>query len=102
MVTGLASARIAGHEDDLSDATRRVRDQEQRDLTDQAHRQAFAIIEAHRDKLSELAESLLRNEVLERNEIDRIMAGVPRRDSRPTPDLRVAAASERPVHDPAN
>jgi cell division protease FtsH len=97
MGTGLTSARISTDKDDLSDTTRRVRDQEQRDLTDEAHRHAFAIVEAHREKLDELAESLLRNEVLERAEIDRIMAGVPPQDRRPTPDLRVAAASERPV-----
>jgi len=96
MGTGLSSSRVSSDGNHLSDATRRVRDQEQRDLADEAYRQAYGIIEQHRDKLDELAESLLANEVLDRAEIDQIMAGVPRRDGRPAADLRVAAASERP------
>ena len=100
MGTGLSSSRVSSDGNHLSDATRRVRDQEQRDLADEAYRQAYGIIEQHREKLDELAESLLANEVLERGEIDQIMAGVPRRDGRPAPDLRVAAASERPVERP--
>jgi cell division protease FtsH len=100
MGTGLSSSRISSEGNDLSDATRRVRDQEQRDLADEAYRQAYGIIEEHREKLDQLAQSLLDNEVLERAEIDRIMADIARRDSRPVPDLRVAAASERPVERP--
>ena len=41
-------------------------------------RAAARLIVEHRDKLDELARALLRNEVLERADIDRIMAGVPR------------------------
>ena len=52
-------------------ATRRMRDQEQRDLADEAYRAAYALIAAHRAKLDELAETLLRNEVLERETIER-------------------------------
>jgi cell division protease FtsH len=43
--------------DELADSTRRMRDQEQRDLADQAYRAAYALIEAHRSKLDELAET---------------------------------------------
>jgi cell division protease FtsH len=97
MGTGLASSRVSPEAGDISEATRRVRDQEQRDLADEAYRHAYVIVESHRDKLDELAESLLANEVLERDEIDRIMADVPPRTARPTPDLRVAAAAERRI-----
>jgi cell division protease FtsH len=96
MGTGLSSSRMSVEGDELSDSTRRMRDQEQRDLADEAYRAAVGLITAHREKLDELAESLLRDEVLDRAEIDRIMTGVeapPRR--RPSPDLRIAAASER-------
>jgi cell division protease FtsH len=100
MGTGLTSSRIASDGEDLADATRRVRDQEQRDLADEGYRHAYEIIEGHRDKLEELAASLLRDEVLDRAEIDRIMAGVPARDGHPGADLRVAAASELPTERP--
>jgi len=91
MGTGLSSSRMDVGGDELSDVTRRMRDQEQHDLADEAYRAAYALIEARRDKLDELAESLLRDEVLDRAQIDRIMAGV----KPPSRGLRVAAASDR-------
>jgi cell division protease FtsH len=95
MGTGLHSSRMSVDGDELADSTRRMRDQEQRDLADQAYRAAFALIEAHRAKLDELAETLLHNEVLERETINEIMDGV-RPVKRPvTRDLRLAAASEQ-------
>jgi cell division protease FtsH len=100
MGTGLTSSRISTDGVDLSEVTRRMRDQEQRDLADEAYRHAYAIVELHRDKLNELAEALLGHEVLERAEIDRIMTGVPRRQTRPGSGLRVAAASEGPPEKP--
>ncbi len=55
-------------------------------------RGAVRLINEHRDKLDALAFALLRNEVLERGEIDRIMAGVPRLYRTPGHGLRVVAA----------
>jgi cell division protease FtsH len=78
---------------ELSDTTRRMRDQEQHDLADEAYRAAFALIESERAKLTELAEKLLADEVLDRAEIDRIMADV----APSARGLRVAAASARPL-----
>jgi cell division protease FtsH len=100
MGTGLTSSRISTDGVDLSEVTRRMRDQEQRDLADEAYRHAYAIVELHRDKLNELAEALLGHEVLDRAEIDRIMTGVPRRQTRAGSGLRVAAASEGPPEKP--
>jgi cell division protease FtsH len=97
MGTSLSSARISVDGRDLADSTLRMRDQEQRELADEAYRGAFAIVRSHRGKLDELAETLLRQEVLERADIDRILAGVPRRGHVPAPDLRVAAASDEPL-----
>ena len=75
MGTGSASLRVvAGN---VSEATRRVHDEEVRELADEAYRAAIAIIDEHRPQLDELAATLLTNEVLERNDIDRIMGGVP-------------------------
>jgi cell division protease FtsH len=80
----------------LSDLTRRIRDEEQRELAFEAHRGAWDIITSHRELLDRIAAELLENETLERPQIDRIMEGVPRLERRrPIPELRVAAAEKR-------
>jgi cell division protease FtsH len=65
----------------VSDLTLRIRDEERQQLVHESRQAARELIEAHREKLDELAAELLRNEVLERATIDRIMGGVPRRPS---------------------
>jgi len=81
----------------VSDLTRRIRDEEEQELAFEAHRHAQELITEHRETLERFAQELLENEVLERPQIDRIMDGVPRIDRRPVrPDLRVAAASKQP------
>jgi cell division protease FtsH len=80
----------------LSDLTRRIRDEEQRELAFEAHRGAWELITEHRELLDRIAGELLEHEILERAQIDRIMDGVPRIERRkPVPDLRVAAAEKR-------
>src|SRR5687767_5026901 len=78
MGTSITSRKIASHGGEVSDRTRELRDEEQQHLTDEAKRSAARLIVEHRDKLDEMAAALLRNEVLERADIDRIMAGTPR------------------------
>jgi cell division protease FtsH len=79
----------------LSDLTRRIRDEEQRELAFEAHRGAWELITNHRELLDRIAAELLENETLERGQIDRIMEGVPRIERRkPLPDLRIAAAAK--------
>ncbi|MEH3055383.1 MAG: ATP-dependent zinc metalloprotease FtsH [Patulibacter minatonensis] len=72
----------------VSDATRRVRDEERRELAFEARRIAWAIITSHRAQLDALAAELLQHEVLEREQIDRIMA-----DVEPIPGGRPSAAN---------
>jgi cell division protease FtsH len=76
----------------VSDRTRQLRDEEQQHLTDEAMRMAVRLINDHRFQLDQLANALLRNEVLERKDIDRIMDGVPRFHRSPGHGLRVVAA----------
>jgi cell division protease FtsH len=76
----------------VSDLTLRIRDEERQELANEARRAARRLIEAHRDKLDELAAELLEREVLDRPAIDRIMAGVPPVGREPGVGLRVAAA----------
>jgi cell division protease FtsH len=84
MGTSIMSRRVAAEGGAVSDRTRQLRDEEQQHLSDQAMRAAARLITEHREKLDGLAGAMLRNEVLERGDIDRIMDGVPR--------LRVVAA----------
>jgi cell division protease FtsH len=94
MGTGFTSLRVA--DSGVSEATRRVRDQEVRELADEAMRAAMTIIDAHRPQLDELAATLLAKEVVERADIVRIMAGVknarPARGSSARVELAAATA----------
>ncbi len=71
--------------DAVSDITRRIRDEEQRELAYEGHSIAQGLLTTHRHKLDELARALLDHEALDRRDLDRIM-GESRR-------LRVAAAT---------
>jgi cell division protease FtsH len=100
MGTAVTSLRVSA--DGVSESTRRVHDEEVRELADEAFRGALAIISSHRPQLDELATTLLENEVLERPDIDRIMRGVAsvapeRRSTRP---LELAAAAPVPPPEP--
>jgi cell division protease FtsH len=76
----------------LSETTLRLRDEERRELVEEARRAARKLIVSHRAQLDALAAELLSNEVLDRDAIDRVMVGVPRLERRPGVGLRVAAA----------
>jgi cell division protease FtsH len=77
----------------LSETTLRIRDEERQDLVEEARRAAQRLIVAHRRQLDALARELLEHEVLERDSIERIMAGVPRLERAPGVGLRVVAAA---------
>jgi cell division protease FtsH len=74
-----------------SEISRRIHDEEQRELAFEAESAAREILTRHRGKLDELAQTLLEEEVLDRADLDRILADVPKVDRRPTGSLRVAA-----------
>jgi len=74
MGTSLNSRRIPSDDFSMSDATRRMIDDEQQEITDLAHRRAMALIQANRPLLEELAGTLLADEVLERKTIEEIVA----------------------------
>jgi cell division protease FtsH len=83
----------AVHEGDGdSEQFRRVRDEEQQELAYEAQRAANTLLSNHREKLDEIAEQLLTHEVLEREQLDTIMRGVPRMARKPGVGLRVVAA----------
>jgi cell division protease FtsH len=77
----------------LSETTLRLRDEERRELIEEARRAARRMISGHRAQLDALAGELLENETVDRDAIERIMEDVPRLERRPGVGLRVVAAT---------
>lgn len=73
MSTILGSRTLRADNYALSEETKRVRDQEQQKLTDEAFRNAEAILVENVDRLESLANALMDREVLERDEIEDIL-----------------------------
>jgi cell division protease FtsH len=98
MGTSIASLRVNAEGGQVSDRTRQLRDEEQQHLADEAMRTALRLVREHRGQLDGLAFALLRNEVLLREDIDRVMSGgAPAADGEEPAGrtgLRVVAASD--------
>ena len=73
MGNSMSSRRLAIDEYSISDNTRRLVDEEQADLTDVAYRHAHNLIVTNRDLFDKLANALLEQEVLARDDLDRIV-----------------------------
>jgi cell division protease FtsH len=73
MGNSMSARRLAIEDYAISDNTRRLVDDEQADITDVAYRYAQRLITEHRETLEEFALTLLEQEVLEREDIERIM-----------------------------
>jgi cell division protease FtsH len=73
MGTELASKQLPADDYSMSDHTRRMVDEEQQYLTDLAHRRAMKLVAENRTLLEAFAFTLLENEVLEREDIERIV-----------------------------
>jgi cell division protease FtsH len=67
----------------LSEETKRLRDQEQARLTDEAYADAIQLLRKHRSVLDRIAMALLEKETLQKDELDELLAGV-------EPELRSA------------
>ncbi len=94
MGNSMSARRLAIEDYAISDNTRRLVDDEQADITDVAYRYAHRLITEHRATLDEFARTLLEQEVLEREDIERVMGhrGVaPMKPAEPGP-ARIAAA----------
>ena len=74
MGTGMSSKQLPADDYSMADATRRLIDEEQQFIADQAHRRALKLVSSHRELLEAFAGTLLENEVLERADIDRLMS----------------------------
>jgi cell division protease FtsH len=59
----------------LSEETKRLRDQEQARLTDEAYEEAIRLLEKHRAVLDRIAKALLEKETLDKDELGKLVAG---------------------------
>jgi cell division protease FtsH len=91
MGTSVSAIQLTAEGGAVSDRTRELRDAEQQHLADEAMRHAVRLLNGHRPQLDQLAHALLRQEVLERRDIERIMEGVPTPRHASAGHLRVAA-----------
>ncbi|CAA9488609.1 MAG: Cell division protein FtsH [uncultured Solirubrobacteraceae bacterium] len=96
MGTSISALRISAEGGAVSDHTRRQRDEEQQHFAEEAMRSAVRLLNEHRDRLEALAGALLDHEVLERDEIERLMEGLPRIHRERAGGLRVVAAQPTP------
>jgi cell division protease FtsH len=73
MGTAIRSHQVPADDYGFSEALRRTRDEEVQAISEEAYRGAHRLLSDHRDLLDEIAERLLTNEVIEREEIREIM-----------------------------
>jgi len=102
MATELQSKQLPADDYSMSDHTRRLIDEEQQYLTDLCHRRAMKLVAEHRTLLEAFAFTLLENEVLDREDIERLVAAYRGQDGqRPAKELEpgpaeIAAAEAEP------
>ena len=109
MGTSIRSHQVPADDYNVSEALRRTRDEEVQAISEEAYRGAYRLLVDHRDLLDEIAERLLANEVIERDEIREIMdrsrsggreprrdPGATRKPRRSAADAAEALASEPP------
>ena len=73
MGTHIRSHQVPSHDFTDSEALRQIRDEEVQAIAEEAYRGAHQLLSDHRDLLDQVAERLLENEMIERDEIKEIM-----------------------------
>jgi cell division protease FtsH len=107
MGTTIRSHQVPADDFTVSEFLRQTRDEEVQAIAEEAYRGAHELLTDHRDLLDEIAERLLRNEVLENDEIREIMATKRDRPERDTelldlerPGRAAEALASRPPREP--
>jgi cell division protease FtsH len=108
MGTTIRSHQVPADDYTVSEYLRQTRDEEVQAIAEEAYRGAHELLTDHRDLLDEIAERLLRNELIERDEIQEIMATRRDRPEQPTTVLElkkpgspaIALAAQPPPGDP--
>jgi cell division protease FtsH len=94
MGTHIRSHQVPGDDYTVSEALRQIRDEEVQAIAEEAYRGAHQLLSDHRDLLDQVAERLLENEVIERDEIKEIMRAHRERNG-DAPDASDGDPSER-------
>ncbi|MFN2471399.1 MAG: ATP-dependent metallopeptidase FtsH/Yme1/Tma family protein [Gaiellaceae bacterium] len=76
MSAGAVSRTMRADNYALSEETKKLRDQEQARLTDEAYREAVRLLQKHRFSLDRVAQALLDKETLDRAELEFLLGGV--------------------------
>jgi hypothetical protein len=99
MGTSIRAHQVPADDFNVSDAMRQTRDEEVEAVAEEAYRGAYRLLIDHRDLLDEIAESLLANEAIERDEILSILAGERAQERAPDelaePDLEADVGAGR-------
>ena len=93
MGTSIRSHQVPGDDHTVSEALRQTRDEEVQAIAEEAYRGATELLTDHRDLLDEIAEVLLRQEVIEREQILTLMGGTRDRIEPPSPAYAPAAGT---------
>jgi cell division protease FtsH len=93
MGTQIRSHQVPGDDYTVSERLRQTRDEEVTEIAEEAYRGAHQLLSDHRDLLDEIAERLLENEAIEREEIKAIMSQ--RREPAEQETTAIDAAAER-------
>ena len=106
MGTTIRSHQVPEDDFTTSEALRQTRDEEVQAIAEEAYRGAHQLLADHRDLLEVIAERLLRNEVIERDEIREIMDSTRDRPERetevfePAPGAPAEALAAEPPAEP--
>jgi len=99
MGTSIRSHQVPADDFSSSEALRRTRDEEVEAIAEEAYRGAHRLLLDNRDLLDQIAERLMETEVIEREEIQQIMAGRQAQSLAPEPQIEppppVEVAHER-------
>jgi cell division protease FtsH len=96
MGTQIRAHQVPGDDYTVSEALRQTRDEEVQAIAEEAYRSSYRLLADHRDLLDAIAERLISNEIIERDEICAIMDS-----ERGEPPAELAEAEETPAGDPA-
>jgi cell division protease FtsH len=93
MGTTIRAHQVPTDDYTVSESLRQTRDEEVQAIAEEAYRGAYRLLVDHRDLLDEIAERLLVNEVIERDEIREIMTSTRIAGEEPTELLEPRAGT---------
>jgi cell division protease FtsH len=100
MGTTIRAHQVPGDDYTVSESLRQTRDEEVQAIAEEAYRGAYQLLADHRDLLDEIAERLIADEAIEREEIQEIMERHRERTERPTEILEPGMPAEAVASEP--